>query len=510
MKIQFVGNVTSILISAAFLTSVTNSRAETIAFESGNPSYDLNGATLETTAGTIGIGEVASATPDAYALTGIATCWPSGSSCDPGGEPVAPANAASAIDHYWVQGDPAILFTFSTPISEVVAVSGIDHGPLPGEALEFIVYATDANGYVLEEGAIKAVYDDGVDGSTGGAVIGGPGSGSSQITAAESDDFSSVWTFSEPYSYFIVQSGDHLAGFSSPGEFEIDGLASAEVAATNCTTSAGGCNPTGAQLIELSTSIEFSPDATIEQTSLTIVDDPLRCGHSPLLVDIPGTDNDLYIPEFLCGSPDFVVLITRSTGIDFSDGTVITTNEPGAFFADPLPCDSPINGLTTDPQQQDVMVWQPTVASDAREGRALELTFECGSSRGRTRGLSYFVVGLHIDFGLDWNSDPDAVRHAFIDLTNSKFHGFVRAVRDARRVLPRRQYYRLLRKTYHAKYWFRVGHYRRAERELSSVISLLGRLNFDTSGAFNHEGDIEMRAYNVRFMITDKIINIMN
>ena len=40
-----------------------------------------------------------------------------------------------------------------------------------------------------------------------------------------SDDFSSIWSFASSYSTFIVTPGDHIANFSSPGEYEIDGLA---------------------------------------------------------------------------------------------------------------------------------------------------------------------------------------------------------------------------------------------------------------------------------------------
>jgi hypothetical protein len=157
-------------------------------------------------------------------LTGIATCYPSGLACDPGGAPVTPAAAASAIDHYWLQFLPSIVYHFNGATNSVVAVAGLDHlgpGELPGESMEFRVWGSDATGALLEEGAIIAVYDLGVDGSLGPVITGSGGS----MNLGSSDDYSSVWHFNNAYNYFVVTDGDHIAGFSSPGEGEIDGLA---------------------------------------------------------------------------------------------------------------------------------------------------------------------------------------------------------------------------------------------------------------------------------------------
>ncbi len=199
-----------IMAALGFMANPAN--AIIIGFDPGTPSDLANSGSLASTPGTVTIGAAASYVSGGGALTGIGTCWPSGSPCDPN-SPVAtlPAVAASSIDHYWLQYDPGIVFHFTSPKSEVVAVPGIDHGPLPGEALEFIVWGSADGTALTEEGAITKVYDDGVD----GALVGfGP-----------SDDFTSVWTFTGSYQFFIVKSGDHIFGFSSPGEGEFDGLA---------------------------------------------------------------------------------------------------------------------------------------------------------------------------------------------------------------------------------------------------------------------------------------------
>ena len=210
------------VVMAVFALAVSAVLAVTITFDGGTPSDIANGGSLASTPGTVPIGPSATYVSGGAPLTGIATCWPSGAACDPGGSAVTPAAAASAIDHYWLQYDPPIVFSVPSPQWQIVAVPGIDHGPLPGESLEFIVWGSSDGTALTEEGAITAVYDDGVDGTVG-AVITGPGA--PHVGVGLSDDFTSVWTFNNRYSFFIVTSGDHIAGFSSPGEGEIDGLA---------------------------------------------------------------------------------------------------------------------------------------------------------------------------------------------------------------------------------------------------------------------------------------------
>ena len=176
--------------------------AVVIAFDAGTPSHLLNGGSLVSNAGLLPLGVSATYVSGGNGLTGIGTTWPTAHTS---------AVAGSAIDHVWLQGDPAITYAFGAAQSQVAAIAGIDHGPLPEEALEFIVWGSLDGVSLTEEGAISAVYDPGYDPAVTAAGV--------------SDDFSSIWKFSGSYTHFIVTSGDHIAGFTSPGEFEIDGLA---------------------------------------------------------------------------------------------------------------------------------------------------------------------------------------------------------------------------------------------------------------------------------------------
>ena len=169
---------------------------------------------------TVTFGEVASYVSGGTGLTGRGVAFP----LDAGDGIGNVSQEASNIDQYWLQynssgngapGAGSIMYDFVNATNAVLAVSGIDHGPLPYEALEFIIWGQRADG-TWEEGSITAIYDQGVD-----AVF-------------TEDDFSSVWTFSANYTRYAASGGTHYngpgAGNPLGGEGEIDGLASVSVA----------------------------------------------------------------------------------------------------------------------------------------------------------------------------------------------------------------------------------------------------------------------------------------
>jgi hypothetical protein len=131
-----------------------------------------------------------------------------------------PANraiAANSYDHTWLQFDPEIVWSSATPLRQVFAIPGVDHDPVPQENLEFILWGANAPNGVWEEGRIFAIYRDGFD--------------TANTVAGHSDDYTSLWEFSQAYSFFRATSGDHLVPtYGSVGEGEIDALAAAAVA----------------------------------------------------------------------------------------------------------------------------------------------------------------------------------------------------------------------------------------------------------------------------------------
>jgi hypothetical protein len=145
---------------------------------------------------------------------------------------------------------------------------------------------------------------------------------------------------------------------------------------------------------------------------------------------------ELQIPPYLCGSPDLVVVAVNGDQLNIQSGTVAIENDTNVVLplntvkickdtVGPTSIVRPTPG--NDPQLDDVVVYQTTDPDRMREsysstgvdpqfipGAAGEFTNGCGSSRGSSKEPSYFVVGMHIDFG---TTDPALVKERFVSLT---------------------------------------------------------------------------------------------
>ena len=170
---------------------------------------------INSTAGTAAYTEVATYVSGGNGLTGSGPVWP----LDAGDGLGNVYQEASNVDRYWVNYDSSgagqpgagsLIFNFVNATSDILAVAGVD-GSLPSttyEAMEFIIWGW--TGSMWEEGAITAIFDDGVD------------------AAWQYDDLSSVWSFSGAYTQFAVSGGTHYTGpatCASCTEGEIDALA---------------------------------------------------------------------------------------------------------------------------------------------------------------------------------------------------------------------------------------------------------------------------------------------
>ena len=275
------------------------------------------------------------------------------------------------------------------------------------------------------------------------------------------------------------------------------------VPADDCTVTAGGCNPTGLHEFTLPDGFVPPPGATITQTVYpfddTRADAEGRCdGQTPQVL----FGGDLIIPEYLCGSPEIRVIVTE-TNFDILEGTIFNTVFPGEFVSNPIDCNIPIVG---DPQLQSAFVWQPTDSADVLEGTAIALTNGCGSSRGRVRGFSFIVVGLHIDFGLDFEADPQAVTQAFIDRASTDLNTLVAAVVNAQAALNDRDFRTLHNLASLAERLHNQGRYQAASRIIQVFLMQTDRISFDTSVGFNHEGNLLSRADHIRFLLDEFIV----
>jgi hypothetical protein len=167
----------------------------------------------------------------------------------------------------------------------------------------------------------------------------------------------------------------------------------------------------------------------------------------------------LTIPEYLCGSPKFLVVKVDASDLTIKKGAVLVVNETDVILPGNLyKCFDPILGrvpaladLFKDPQNQDVVVWQSTDPSKMLEGpvgsgvgvgpsngiyfgTAAEITSFCGSTGAKARTGSYFLVGMHVDFNLanDYPANSAANYANFFALTQYKLSLLKQSVENAR------------------------------------------------------------------------------
>jgi len=259
-----------------------------------------------------------------------------------------------------------------------------------------------------------------------------------------------------------------------------------------CDPTLGTCQTIQGQTLQFPPG-SFGPTDTIQFTSYEFTDPRVAagtCGHADSLPLVLFTDaafegKILSIPPYLCGSPKFVVVAIQDN-LDIQQGTVLVKNNSipnqpvlpgnGAYNN----CNDPIVPLS-DPQVQDVVVWQSKDASRMLEadpsvggvgqfaGAAGEFTDKCGSSEAKTKGASYFVVGLHIDFGQDytWTLHPDTNHERFVALTLYKLSLLQTAVANAK-----------------ADGALKNGDATKMTAQLDNAVKKLGR--GDASGALGH------------------------
>ncbi|MEX2124360.1 MAG: hypothetical protein WD795_10755 [Woeseia sp.] len=291
-----------------------------------------------------------------------------------------------------------------------------------------------------------------------------------------------------------------------------------------CLSGGPGCETTAGQTMTLPP-VVLQEDASIGVRTFEFTDNPSRCGVSPLVL-FGGTDlrPDLIIPPYLCGSPKFMVVEVDTEGFEIAQGTILVENEP----ADALPgnlyeCTGPIVEPPLpdlDPQHRDVVAWQATdhtamlendlgaTVSSVFAGALGEFTFECGSSRGKIKSASYYVIGLHIDFGPGFELEANAAgNHAmFVALTRYKLLLLRASVVESKPALKKIVFtaLQLLANTA-----IRLHDRGRYEAALATIkLFLLGAENvaYTPIPGENYNGEHLMRGSNIEFMYEEKVI----
>lgn len=124
--------------------------------------------------------------------------------------PLGFGGAGNAPDHHWLgdSGDDFAVFDMGRPVQLVDFFPAIDHGPVPEEALEATVYASNDLTQPESEwavGDITTLFDQGFD------------------AAWISDDWVSRWAFDTPYRYVAVHWGGPRA-LEDDGDVEVDAV----------------------------------------------------------------------------------------------------------------------------------------------------------------------------------------------------------------------------------------------------------------------------------------------
>jgi hypothetical protein len=297
---------------------------------------------------------------------------------------------------------------------------------------------------------------------------------------------------------------------------------------------AAACSGTSCQTIDGQTLVfpagSIPPGATIGFNAYEFTDPRVdangRCnGNTPLtLFGAAYSKPELRIPAYLCGSPKFVVVAVDSSQLSINSGTVYVENFtnvvlPGNQYRceDPIVQNFPAQG---DPQFQDVVVWQSTDPTLMREnssgaglpfaGAAGEFTSFCGSSGAKVKGASYFVVGLHIDFGsaYDWAYNKHANHLRFVDLTLYKLALLRQSVTDAYaagaiRKLDAALMTGLVDAAVKA---LQLGKERAALLSVKLFLALVNVTQYRTVANQNYNGEHVMRGTNIEFMLRVKVV----
>lgn len=301
---------------------------------------------------------------------------------------------------------------------------------------------------------------------------------------------------------------------------------------------AAACTGTGCQTVTGQTLIfpagSIPSGATVPFNSYEFTDPRVvsgRCnGTTPLtLFGAAYGMPELRIPAYLCGSPKIVVVAVDSSQLNILNGTVFVENKsdvvlPGNQFPDgtyectnPIVRDFPTQG---DPQFQDVVVWQSTDPTHMLEdgsgvggqfaGAAGEFTSFCGSSGAKVRGASYYVIGMHIDFGsgYDWAANTAANHDRFVALTRYKLTLLKQSIANARTAGALKPIPSVAMEVLVALAIYRLDHGKSALALLNvkQFLALVNVTKYKSIAEQNYNGEHVMRGTNIEFMLRVKVI----
>jgi hypothetical protein len=290
------------------------------------------------------------------------------------------------------------------------------------------------------------------------------------------------------------------------------------VSADTCTFESGGCNPTGAQIFQLPPTAQLAPGATLTARVTTIHDDPNRCGNQPLTL----FNGAIVIPPYLCGHPDFLVIETHTQGVEVASGAIEVENLteqalPNNLYGCGPIRQNPAGQFDPDPSHRDVVAWQSQDPQRMLEtsrgtgrffGTVTEVTYACGSSRGKVLTGSYHFVGLriHPGPGNELAANPAGNHQSFVDLVRYKLQLLKVSVEASKSVLPKLQYEALKERLDGAIFAHEKRDYARALLKIQLFLRGVEHSDYAPTPDRNFNGEHLMRGSNIEFIYEEKIL----
>jgi len=292
------------------------------------------------------------------------------------------------------------------------------------------------------------------------------------------------------------------------------------VPADTCTADGPGCNPTGAQVLQFPPTAELAPGATLSARATTIHDDPNRCGKQPLTL----FGGAVIIPPYLCGHPDFIVIETHTEGVEVLSGAVEVENLteealPGNLYGCGPVRQNPAGQFDPDPSHRDVVAWQAQDPQRMLEtsrgtgrffGTVTEVTYDCGSSRGKVLSGSYHFVGLRIHPGPGneiADGNPAGNHQSFVELVRYKLELLRASVDNAKVALPKLDHLALRVLLDIAIKAHDRGQYKLAALHIELFLKAIEHVRYREVPGENFNGDHLMRGSNIQFMYAQKILS---
>jgi hypothetical protein len=157
------------------------------------------------------------------------------------------------------------------------------------------------------------------------------------------------------------------------------------------------------------------------------------------------------------------------------------------------------------------MLEDATTAPPEYIGAATEATNGCGSTVAKVRGASYFVVGMHIDFGnaaYDYASSPALNYQQFVALTQYKLSLLQKSVAGAKAdgALKNGDATKMTAQLNNAVKKLGQENPSGALGHVNQFLKFVNAANYTVIADQNYNGDHLMRGENIAFMLRVKVI----